>query len=222
MIKSTFYIIPSEYDAQHHGVLGMKWGVRRYQPYSVVPRGSGKGGEEIGDAARYGKGDIKAAKKNINSDFKNAKSNNQSSDIKIEREKSSNGKYSWMSTTIKDEKGKSSYEVTATDDYVSDDYFKKTAKDFSSKKDVIKKYAMEAIIEDPYIYNSWAKNLGMSKDQFRNSLDIKSVYMGRENGMVEVSVWEKDDSGSILGYHSLDMDFDLNNLKKPKYVSMNG
>lgn len=36
----------------HYGILGMKWGIRRYQPYSVKPRLSGKSGKEIGEAKK--------------------------------------------------------------------------------------------------------------------------------------------------------------------------
>ena len=35
---------------QHHGVLGMKWGIRRYQPYS---KGEGKKGTFLGKKKKY-------------------------------------------------------------------------------------------------------------------------------------------------------------------------
>ena len=49
----------------HYGVLGMHWGVRRYQPYSVVPRSSGKTGKEIGEANKAAKNNVKKAYSDI-------------------------------------------------------------------------------------------------------------------------------------------------------------
>lgn len=46
-----------DYCLAHHGIMGMHWGIRRFQPYSTTgPRKGGKTGKEIGLARRLARG----------------------------------------------------------------------------------------------------------------------------------------------------------------------
>ena len=47
----------------HYGILGMKWGIRRYQPYRITgPRKSGETGKEVGEAKKLAKAEKKRLK----------------------------------------------------------------------------------------------------------------------------------------------------------------
>ena len=68
MVYYASYISSSVYDLQHHGILGMKWGIRRYQPY---PSGYTGDGKYVGDSS----GDQKVAKQNVKTAIKDLNKN---------------------------------------------------------------------------------------------------------------------------------------------------
>ena len=66
------YYLATPYDLEHHGILGMKWGVRRYQPY---PSGYTGDGKYVGDREV----DSPVAKKNVKTAARDYKRNGERS-----------------------------------------------------------------------------------------------------------------------------------------------
>lgn len=93
----------------HYGVLGMHWGIRRFQPYSLIPRKSGKGGKETGQAKKASKSRVTTSVTKTVSKLKNgkvkAKSTKKVSELKEvnEPKKSRNQKSAEAKAAVEDQ-----------------------------------------------------------------------------------------------------------------------
>lgn len=103
--------IDEENSITHYGVLGMKWGIRRYQPYSYTGGGSGK---EVGEAAKKSK--AAAAKEKIKSAVKTYKTKKKMA--KLRKAKAEKAKRLAAEAAAKDRKEK---EVKALKEKITKD-----------------------------------------------------------------------------------------------------
>lgn len=141
----------------------------------------------------------------------------------VKREYLSGG-YEWLDLKVKDSDRQTSFHGFG--DRVSEKDLKDAAKMFYKDKKSIEKQALDVITNDNSeysIYNLYAKDRGISKDQFKKSLEIKSVYVADNDGSCNISIWEKNNiKDNLTGGHSLDIEYDLKRKKMSNYYSMNG
>ena len=132
----------------------------------------------------------------------------------------------YMTGTIKDKNSKSEIFIMGNSkDGLTKNDIKKSASIFMKNKDQIKKVAIQAIKEDSSLMRMMKENSGLSEKEILNNLEIGSIWLsGNNKWPSEISIYDKFSKNGIdlLYGHSLDMEIDLSNPKKPKWVAMNG
>ena len=211
---------------RHFGILGMKWGVRRYQNEDGSLTDAGR--------KRYGVGD---PSKLVSKENRAVNDNRSKIDELIEKteikKNSSDPSYPYIEANYNHD-GKVTNIWGFSDDgkdafhTINEKTLKQAAKAYFENEAEIKKLSLEAIGDDESFNKYWLTDEFWeitefaSKEEVLDNLDINVVYV-TGNNMIEVSVTEKRGCPEdILAGHELNMEFDLNHIKKPSWVGCNG
>ena len=177
--------IQSNNELYHYGVLGMHWGVRRYQPYSQVPRKSGKGGEEKIVAT--------------NKDFYNKSKINTKTSSKIKWSSSTEGRVSFGGNknclcTIEPE----------------DEFFEEPGGNKKDIESIVSDSKFESVLRNSATDNLYEWRLdklkAQTKEEFKKKLQCEQITSTKPNNAV---IWysHPDDYGDWM------MEVDVKNKK---------